>query len=175
MRPLTKAQLATLWNFVGEKPPKRGALKFDLSEFRVLLPGATQEQAAVISAMAAKGVREVFQFCLPSRTRGFDKAALGYAIRRFVSIAWLLHSEMMRGADGAVLTLTQLARLPQLKCSKVALSLSAKHFADRFKFHSRVQKRTGSKENYAAAAKTGWDKRRARIKARSKSRKKPRP
>lgn len=172
MRPLTKAQLATLWNFVGEKPPKR-APKYDLAQFRVLLPGVTQAQAAVISAMAARGIREVCEFALARwRNKGPDTNSMEVVARRLVAIAWLLHSDFLRGEDGEVLTLTQLARLPQLKCTKVALSLSAKLFADRFKFHSRVQKRSGSKENYAAAAKSGWDKRRAREKAKQRTRKK---
>ncbi|MEY2499824.1 MAG: hypothetical protein QOI07_158 [Verrucomicrobiota bacterium] len=91
-------------------------------------------------------------------------------MRRFVAVAWLLHSEMLVGNDGKPLSLDQLGKIPQLDCTKCALSLLAKRFADQFHYHARVQKRKGSKPNYAAAAKTGWDKRRARIKAKAKKR-----
>jgi hypothetical protein len=93
-------------------------------------------------------------------------------MRRFVAVAWLLHSETLvddeldeQGAPTGKLvplTLDQLGKLPQLDCTKVALSLLAKRFGEEFKFHARVQKRAGTKPNYARAAKTGWAKRRVR-------------
>jgi hypothetical protein len=86
-------------------------------------------------------------------------------MRRFVAIAWMLHSEMLVGEDDEPLTLEQLGKLPQIDCTKVTLSLIAKSFGEQTKFHSRVQKRKSSKENYAGAAKTGWTKRRARAEA----------
>jgi len=178
---MTKAQqrLAGLWELIGERPPKR-RVKYDLARLHdVAGQRVTQPQAELIAAMSARGVREVFDFCLRCRRNGFGKENLQFAVRRFVAVAWLLHSEMMRGADGKILTLEQLSKLPQLDCTKVALSLNAQRFAEQFRFHARVQKRAGTKENYAAAAKTGWDTRRtratARSKKRAKARKKPRP
>ena len=184
---MTKAQkLAGLWELIGERPPKR-RVKYDLAKLHdVAGRRVTQAEAALIFAMAARGVREVFDFCLVSGQHTFNARLMQYAMRRFVAIAWLLHSEMMRGPDGNILTLAQLAKLPQLDCTKVALSLSAQRFADQFRFHTRIQKRRGTKETYAAAAKIGWQKRRARAAARSKARsrtraksrskrKKPRP
>lgn len=181
---MTKAQqLAGIWQLIGQRPPKQ-RVKYDLAKLHDLAgQRVTQAEAALIFAMAARGVREVFDFCLTGGQYAFEGPHVAKAIRRFVAVAWLLHSEMMRGADGKILTLAQLAKLPQLGCTKVALSLNAQRFADQFRFRARVQKRSGTKENYAAAAKTGWEKRRARAaarsrtraKVRSKVRKKPRP
>jgi hypothetical protein len=101
------------------------------------------------------------------------------AMRRFVAVAWMLHSEMLIGTDTdeqgepVPLTLEQLGDVPQLDCTKVALSLLAKRFGEMFAFHARVQKRKTSKGNYADAAKKGWGKRRARAKAAARV-KKPR-
>lgn len=154
------------------QPHERG-IKYDLS--RYFAKGElTQEDARLISQMASTGIAKVMDFCLvpqpqkgqaaPRRglTRELDEYGLQIAMRRFVAIAWMIHSEMMIGESGEPLTLEQLGQLPQLDCTKVTLSLIAKQFGEKCNFHARIQKRKGSKENYAGAAKTGWAKRRAR-------------
>jgi hypothetical protein len=167
-------QLAGLWQLIGERPPTR-RLKYNLARLHDVAGGrVTQPQAELIAAMAARGVREVFSFCLSNGQYPLNERFMQYAIRRFVSIAWLLHSEMLVGPDKKPLSLGQLGKLPQLSCTKVALSLLAQKFACQFRFQARVQKRAGTKENYAVAAKAGWAKRRARAAARSKARAKAR-
>jgi hypothetical protein len=141
-----------------------------------------RKQTKLVEKMAGQGIEALFDFCIPrsapsginprNRPRIFDAKTLQIAMRRFVSVAWLLHSEMLvddeLDAEGVAtgklvpLTLDRLGKLPQLDCTKVALSLLAKRFGDHFKFHARVQKRVETKPNYAAAALTGWAKRRAR-------------
>lgn len=146
--------------------------KPELSEFS---PAQLQE----VAEMSARGTKAVFDFCIPVKgaDRGggvlpFNARTLKLAMRRFVAVAWLLHSEMLVDDEldeqgiptGRVvpLSLDQLGKLPQLDCTKVALSLLAKRFGEKFKFQSRVQKRQSTKPNYASAAVTGWEKRRAR-------------
>jgi hypothetical protein len=133
------------------------------------LPEFSSTQITQIREMSVRGISTVLEFCLPRKNtpqgnvlRPFDSTTLKIAMRRFVSVAWLLHSNMLRGENDEALTLEQLSKLPQLDCTKVALSLQAKRFGDQFNFHARVQKRVGTKPNYASAAKTGWAKRRAR-------------
>lgn len=121
----------------------------------------------MIAVMAKRGIAEVMRFCFYSgmgTNHELDEKGLQIAMRKFVAICWLTHSEFMVGANGEPLTLQQLGAIPQLDCTKVALSLVAQKFAGQFGFHARIQKRRGSKANYAASAKTGWAKRRARAK-----------
>jgi hypothetical protein len=127
-----------------------------------------QQEAAVVAQMAERGIASVMQYCLSSpvtrEIKPLNPKSLTIAMRRFVAIAWLLHSELLVGELGEPLTLDLLGKLPQLDCTRCALSLLAKGFADRHNFQARVQKRKSSKPNYAASAKTGWEKRRARQK-----------
>jgi hypothetical protein len=111
------------------------------------------------------GLGELFDFCLGAPL--FDgtiivteKTLKAWALR-FVSVAWLMHSEMLVGVDGRPLTLAQLAALRQLNCSRCALSLTAQRFAAPFRFRTRIQKRS-DRSRYASSAKSGWEKRRAR-------------
>lgn len=119
---------------------------------------------ALMTKVAARGLTEVFKFCLRG-CEPFDAKKLQTAMRRFVAIAWLLHSEDLVGEDGEALKLSELGRLAQLDCTKCALSLQAKAFGNQFGFQSRVQKRRtskGKRGTYSQAAKQGWEKRRAR-------------
>jgi hypothetical protein len=124
---------------------------------------ATRE---LVGRMTGKLLRELFDFCfsgrLHNRERVADEQGLRIAMRRFVSVAWLMHSELLVGEDGQVLTLEQLSKLPQLDCTRCSLSLLAQRFAKPYGFQSRVQKQKSGKVNYAASARTGWKKRRAR-------------
>ncbi len=124
---------------------------------------------ALMMSVAARGMHELFRYCFVGRS--LDTAGLQIAIRRFVAVSWLLHSEMLVGADGVPLTLEQLAALPQIDCTKCTMSVLAKNFGKQWAFHARVQKRQGSKVNYRESAKTGWEKRRARIAAEAKAKK----
>jgi hypothetical protein len=131
-----------------------------------------QRQAALIAQIAERGISAVMKFCLdnllptPSLPlRCVTPSRLQVSMRKFVAVAWLLDSSVLVGDDGKPLTLDQLGKLPQLDCTRCALSLMAKKFGDQFKFRARVQKRASSKPNYAASAKSGWEKRRAREKA----------
>jgi hypothetical protein len=141
------------------------------TRFHVGDTGLNQQQARLVAQLAERGTSAVLKFCLSNLQpplgahKPLTETSLQISMRRFVAIAWLLHSEMLVGNDGKPLTLDQLGKIPQLDCTKCALSLLAKRFADQFNFHARIQKKKGSKPNYAAAAKTGWDKRRARQKA----------
>jgi hypothetical protein len=127
------------------------------------------EMVAMMIKVAARGLYELIHFCFAGRK--LNEKGMQIAMRRFVAVAWMLHSEMLIGTDtdeageAVPLTLEQLGNVPQLDCTKVALSLLAKRFGEMFHFHARVQKRKTSKGNYAGAAKTGWVKRRARAKA----------
>lgn len=112
---------------------------------------------ATMQQLAARPLEELFRYCFEGRL--MDTQGLQRAARRFVAVAWLLHSEMMTDEAGKVLTLEQLSKLPQLDCTRCALSILAGDFGKRFNFHARVQKRQGSKANYAASAKKGWDRR----------------
>jgi hypothetical protein len=167
MQPTKNA--TALRQLVGLKaePQKRG-MKYALASSQYFDKGElTQADAALLSQMASLGIFKVMQFCLPQKnrlgkTRPLDSQTLQIAMRRFVAVAWMLHSEMLEGEDDEPLTLEQLGKLPQLDCTKVTLSLVAKKFGDSFGFHSRVQKRVTSKGNYASAAVGGWAKRRAR-------------
>jgi hypothetical protein len=116
--------------------------------------------------VASRGLYELFRFCFEGRM--LDEKGMRIAIRRFVSVAWMLHSEMLIGPDKKPLTLEQLGEIPQIDCTKCALSLLAQRFGDQFGFHARIQKRRGSKENYAAAAKRGWKKRRKKARTKRK-------
>lgn len=133
------------------------------------------EMVAMMIKVAARGLYELIHFCFAGRK--LNEKGMQIAMRRFVAVAWMLHSEMLIGTDtdeageAVPLTLEQLGNVPQLDCTKVALSLLAKRFGEMFKFHARVQKRKTSKENYAGAAKTGWVKRRARAKAAARVKK----
>ena len=154
---------------------KRKPRKPDPSE----LWNLDRKQTKLVEKMAGQGIEALFRFCIPLKASGFanrpgkfNERGLQIAMRRFVSVAWLLHSEMLVDDEldehgqptGRLmpLTLEQLSKLPQLDCTKVSLSLWAKRFGEQFKFHARVQKRQSTKPNYASAAKTGWAKRRAR-------------
>jgi hypothetical protein len=171
MRNNTKQTVAALREMTGLlELQKKG--KYDLSKFADFYEGElNQETAQLISQMAARGTDELLSYCLVRTREGgyrqapFNSRTLQIAMRRFVAVAWMLHSEMLTGEDDQPLTLEKLGKIPQLGCSKVTLSLQAQRFADRFGFHARVQKRQSSKGNYATAAKTGWEKRRARAKA----------
>jgi hypothetical protein len=133
------------------------------------------ELVAVMIKVAARGLYELIHFCFAGRK--LNEKGMQIAMRRFVAVAWMLHSEMLIGTDkdesgeAVPLTLEQLGKVPQLDCTKVALSLLAKRFGEMFHFHARVQKRKTSKGNYAGAAKTGWVKRRARAKAAARVKK----
>jgi hypothetical protein len=119
--------------------------------------------------LASRLIREVMSYCFDGKLYGSDRvvddAGLRLAMRRFVSVAWLLHSEMLLSPDGTPMTLEQLSKLPQLDCTRCSLSLLAQKFGKKWDFHARVQKRKGGKPAYAASAKTGWEKRRAREEA----------
>lgn len=123
----------------------------------------TPELVEVIRKVAARGLYELFRYCFGGRP--VNEKGLQIAARRFVAVAWLLHSEMLTSAElgengnPRVLTLEQLSKLPQLDCTRCAMSVHAKNFGDQWKFHARVQKRLGAKPNYAAAARKGWKKR----------------
>jgi hypothetical protein len=104
--------------------------------------------------VAARGLSEVFKYCFSGRP--LDEKGLRIAGRRFVSVAWLLHSKMLVGENGVPLSLEQLSSLPQVDCSRCALSVLAQNFGKQWGFSSRVQKRKSSKANYARSAKTGW-------------------
>jgi hypothetical protein len=158
-----------LRELTGLTAPTKSGIKYNLSNSRYFEKGElSQEEIQLLSQMAQTGIASVFKFCLPSKNvytdklGPFNEGSLRTAMRRFVAVAWMLHSEMLTGESEEPLTLDQLGKLPQLDCTKVTLSLSAKRFGDSFGFHSRMQKRKSCKENYAGAAKTGWEKRRAR-------------
>jgi hypothetical protein len=146
-------------------PPKlkvnRAAHSFEPGE-------VTPETLTLIAQACERGLKEVFTYCLGFTSsnggprRVVDERGLQTATRRFIAIAWLLHSELLVGPDGVPLTLQQLSKLPQVDCTRCALSLLAQRFGKRFAFQSRVQKRQGGKVNYAQSAKEGWTKRRAR-------------
>jgi hypothetical protein len=164
-----KAELQALRELTGlNAPSKRSQRKYDLSELG--LARANQQLATLIVQMAQRGLGEVMSFCFVGRK--LNEKGLQIAMRRFVAVAWMLHSELLVGAETdergepIPLSLAELGKIPQLDCTKVALSLLAKRFGAMFKFQSRMQKRQGTKVNYAASAKIGWDKRRARIKSR---------
>jgi hypothetical protein len=171
-----KSTTAALREITGlSAQPQEPGLKYDLANSRYFEKGELDQQdAALLAQMASLGIAKVMQFCLyrpkqgqtcaanDAELRPFDHKTLQIAMRRFVAIAWLLHSEMLTGEDDDPLTLDQLGKLPQLDCTKVTLSLVAKKFGDSFGFHGRVQKRQDTKPNYASAAKSGWEKRRAR-------------
>jgi hypothetical protein len=146
-------------------PPKASRTKFDLSPLRQFFAKGEldQETAQTVAAMIARGTKEIFSFCFGKEN--LDERGLRIAMRRFVSIAWLLHSEMLIGENDEPLTLEQLGNLPLLNCTKVTLSLNAQDFGRKFKFQGRTQKRQHTKPNYASAAVGGWAKRRAREKA----------
>ena len=112
---------------------------------------------ATMQSAAAKGLEAVFSYCLAGRP--LDEKGLQLAARRFVSVAWLLHSDFLLDADGKSMTLDRLSNLPQLDCTKCALSILAQNFGKQFNYHARVQKRAGSKSNYAKSATAGWAKR----------------
>lgn len=133
------------------------------------------EQMEMLIRVASRGLHELFHFCFAGRK--LNQKGMQIAMRRFVAVAWLLHSEMLIGVEKnstgtpVPLTLQQLGKVPQLDCSRCALSLLAKKFGEQFHFHARVQKRKTSKGNYARSAKTGWVKRRARAAAALKDKK----
>lgn len=168
----------------GDDPTIEAGVEYDIAEQIDLKnnwfePGEINpEQIELLIKVASRGLYELFHFCFAGRK--LNQKGLQIAMRRFVAVAWLLHSEMLQGAEldadgkptGALtpLSLEQLGDIPQLDCTKVALSLLAKRFGELFNFHARVQKRMTSKVNYAGAAKIGWAKRRARAKAAAKKR-----
>ena len=122
----------------------------------------------LIARIAARGVRELFSFCLAGFE--FEDEQARMTIRRFFAVAWLLHSEMLLSPDKKPdgrhipMTLDKLGKLPQLDCTRCNLSILAHKFGKQFGFRARVQKRAYSKANYARSAKAGWDKRRLRAK-----------
>lgn len=135
--------------------------------------GDTEMVKAMIQ-IAARGVNEVVLFCfrgikLDARGRG-----LRTAIRRFMSIAWMLKSNDLRGKDGKPLSLDRISKQPQIRCSRCALSLLAQEFGAQWGFRVRIQKRDSTKKNYASGARRGWRKRRARTLARETASDQPR-
>lgn len=121
------------------------------------------EQSDAMIAIATRGLTELFMFCFHGQT--LDRKGMRTAIRRFISVAWMLKSEELVGANGKPLSLDKLSKLPQIRCTRCTLSLLAQEFGKRWGFRVRVQKRVSSKPNYAHAAIGGWAKRRARAKA----------
>jgi hypothetical protein len=119
----------------------------------------------LVAQIAARGVKEFFDFCIPAGVP-LDENATRTAIRRFFAVAWLLHSEMLLSPetkpDGrqVPMTLDKLSKLPQLECTRCNLSVQAQKFGKQFGFRTRVQKRENSRPNYAESARLGWIKRR---------------
>jgi hypothetical protein len=150
------------------------------------LAGFSTAEVDLICEMAERGIHELLKFCLdgPCKPgapgvfvqRPLTERNLKIAMRRFIAVAWMLHSEMLVGAktdkycEPIPLTLEQIGKIPQIDCTKVALSLLAKRFGAQFNLHTRVQKRQGSRETYSGAAKGGWAKRRARVAEKQKLR-----
>src|SRR5437870_321859 len=156
--------LQSLTELTGALPESKLILKYRNSS---LSPKeSTQATRELVGRMTDKLLSELFAFCfsgnLHNRERTVDPKGLQIAMRRFVAVAWLMHSELLVGEDGQVLTLEQLSKLPQLDCTRCSLSLLAQKFGKRCGgFHTRVQKQVGGKANYAASAKAAWKKRRA--------------
>lgn len=121
----------------------------------------TPQLRRLLAAVAGKGIFEIMDYCFAGRA--LDEKSLTIAWRKFIAVAWLLHSEMLVGENGQPMTLEQLGRVPQLNCTRCALSLKAKGFSERTGFHSRIQKRLEGRQNYSKSAKGGWVKRRARL------------
>jgi hypothetical protein len=156
--------LNSLQELTGGLPECNLVLKFRNSS---LSPKeSTPETRLLVGRMTGKLLRELFDFCFRGKVnnleRAVDEKGLQIAMRRFVAVVWLMHSELLVGEDGQVLTLEQLSKLPQLDCTRCSLSLLAQRFGNQVGFRGRVQKRVGGKANYAASAKSGWEKRRSR-------------
>ncbi len=132
--------------------PIAGGLLDELDHLE-LSPAAVQTMMAV----ADRPLRELFSYCFSGRPT--NEKGLAIAMRRFIAVAWMLHSEMLVGIHGRPLTLEELGKLPRIDCTKCTLSILAQNFGKQWGFHTRVQKRLGGKTNYAAAAKRGWEKR----------------
>ena len=124
-------------------------------------PGEIEsEQMQLLFSIAARGLHELFRFCFVGRK--LDRPSeMRMVMRRFLAVSWLIQPELLKDCKGDRMTLEDLASLPAIKCSKYALSMKATAFGKRWNFHTRIQKRLASKENYAAGARAGWAKRRA--------------
>lgn len=121
-----------------------------------------QAKEAMIQ-MATRGLNELILFCFKGQTLDRSGKGLRTAMRRFVSVCWMLKSSELLGKNGKPMSLEKLSKLPQLRCTRCTLSLLAQEFGRQWGFRVRVQKKESTKPNYADAAKSGWKKRRDRI------------
>jgi hypothetical protein len=96
-------------NQTENQPQLAGTTLADYDEF-------SDEQLQELQSYAAKGMEAVFAFCF---TETLTENGLRSSMRKFVAICWLLHSEFLVGKDGKILTLAQLAKIPQLSCSRL--------------------------------------------------------
>ena len=116
------------------------------------------EQQELIGDMIREALCEVIGFCFSGRNEGPRR--LQTAIRKFFAVAWLLNPDLLQGEQGERLSLADLAKLPEISCSKAYLSLIAYQFADKHSFVSSVQKNRGSHGSFVSGALVGWAKRR---------------
>lgn len=86
---------------------------------------------------------------------------------RNVAAMWVIAPHLLTNKQGVPLTLGQLAK-PFGK-GKCWLSTVAEAFSDEFGYFSRNQRSKASRPNYAAAARKGWEKRKAKKEVTKKS------
>jgi hypothetical protein len=125
--------------------------------------------------VAARGLNELLMFCFHGQQLDRKGRGLRTAIRRFIAVAWLVNSSLLVSSNGMPLSLEQLSKLRQIKCTRCSLSLLAQKFGDKWGFHARVQKRVETKPNNARAAVRGWAKRRERQTSQQKPQAKTSP